>query len=214
MHYKFKAMQKMLSAVGTSNDFSQRPVFQKIKQVTSVLEPSSEEIAIIHNEMKNIETILASTEKEERNGTVSSKKLKDIMSPVNRKIIEAMNIYLSAWRMVAELHNIKPQGQILSEEQPPVDEKSEIPSGEKEAPSSDEKSEISSGEKEHPPVDEKSEIPSGEKEEIQIKSLEEIQSDRDEMSEKIIALAEKAEQMLFEIEKKITEVLDDNPIEG
>lgn len=214
MHYKFKAMQKMLSAVGTSNDFSQRPVFQKIKQVTYAPELSSEEVTIIHKEMKNIETILASTEKEERNGTVSSKKLKDIMSPVNRKIIEAMKIYLSSWRMVAELHNIKPEDQILSEEHPPSDEKNEMPSGEKEDSSSDKKGEISFGEKEHPPVDEKSEIHSGEKEEIQIKSLEEIQADRDEISEKIIALAEKAEQMLCEIEKKITEVLDDNPIEG
>lgn len=196
MHYKFKAMQKMLSAVGISNDFSQRPVFQKIKQVVSVPEPSSEEVFIVHNEMKNIETILVSTEKEERNSTVSSKKLKDIMSPVNRKIIEAMKIYLSAWSLVSELHNIKP------EEQPVAGEN--IPSREI--------SEISSGEKEQPVVGEN--ILSGETSGIQTKSPEEIQSDRDEMSEKIIALAEKAEQMLCEIEKQITEVLDDNPLEG
>ncbi|MEQ8170532.1 MAG: hypothetical protein ABRQ38_16715 [Candidatus Eremiobacterota bacterium] len=196
MHYKFKAMQKMLSAVGISNDFSQRPVFQKIKQVVSVPEPSSEEVFIVHNEMKNIETILVSTEKEERNSTVSSKKLKDIMSPVNRKIIEAMKIYLSAWSLVSELHNIKP------EEQPVAGEN--IPSREI--------SEISSGEREQPVVGEN--ILSGETSGIQTKSPEEIQSDRDEMSEKIIALAEKAEQMLCEIEKQITEVLDDNPLEG
>ncbi|MEQ8224152.1 MAG: hypothetical protein ABRQ37_17675 [Candidatus Eremiobacterota bacterium] len=200
MHYKFKAMQKMLSAVGTSNDFSQRPVFQKIKQVTYVPEPSSEEVAMIHNEMKNIETILVITEKEEQHGSVSSKKLKDIMSPVNRKIIEAMNIYMSAWQMVAELHNIKPKLQQSSEEQSGFGEKSENPSEE-------------NSEEQSVPCD-KSETPSEEKVEIQIKSLEEIQSDRDEMSEKIIALAEKAEQMLCEIEKNITEVLDDNPIEG
>ena len=196
MHYKFKAMQKMLSAVGISNDFSQRPVFQKIKQVVSVPEPSSEEVFIVHNEMKNIETILVSTEKEERNSTVSSKKLKDIMSPVNKKIIEAMKIYLSAWSLVSELHNIKP------EEQPVAGEN--IPSREI--------SEISSGEREQPVVGEN--ILSGETSGIQTKSPEEIQSDRDEMSEKIIALAEKAEQMLCEIEKQITEVLDDNPLEG
>lgn len=196
MHYKFKAMQKMLSAVGISNDFSQRPVFQKIKHVVSVQEPSSEEVFIVHNEMKNIETILVSTEKEEGNITVSSKKLKDIMSPLNRKIIEAMKIYLSAWSLVSELHNIKPEEQ-------PVDGEN-IPSREI--------SEISSGEKEQPVAGEN--ILSRETSGIQTKSPEEIQSDRDEMSEKIIALAEKAEQMLCEIEKQITELLDDNPVEG
>ncbi len=210
MHYKFKAMQKMLAAVGTSNDFSQRPVFQKIKQVTSVIEPSPEEISIIHNEMKNIEVILTNTEKEERNGMVSSKKLKDIMSPVNKKIIEAMKIYLSAWQMVAELHNIKPEVQQSSEEQPVGGEEGETLPGEKA------EIQISSGEnsEEQPVACEKSETPSDEPAEIQIKSLKERQLDRDEMSEQIISLAEKAEHMLCEIEKKITEVLDDNPIEG
>jgi len=224
MHYKFKAMQKMLTAVGITNDFSQRPVFQKIKQVTSVLEPSSEEVSIIHDEMKNIETILASTEKEERNGSVSSKKLKHIMSPVNRKIIEAMKIYLSAWRMAAELHNIKPEDRTCPEdasaEKPGADEKSEISSGENDHPPSDEKSDIPSGENVSRQISaetvsvEKNETSSEEKTEDRIKSLEEKQSDRDELSENIIALAEKAEQMLCDIEKKITEVLDDNPIEG
>jgi len=236
MHYKFKAMQKMLAAVGISNDFSQRPVFQKIKEVTSIIEPSSEEISIIHNEIKNIEVILASTEKEEKN-SVSSKKLKAIMSPINRQIIEAMNIYLSAWRMVAELHNIKSEDETTSEEkleiqttseekleiQAPSEEKSEIQT------TSEEKSEIQADSEEKSEIqadsEEKSEIQatSEEKSEIQATSEEKSEKnfeeekyelDRNEISENIITLAEKAEQMLCEIEKKITDVLGDNPLEG
>ena len=215
MHYKFKAMQKMLAAVGISNDFSQRPVFQKIKDVISIIEPSSEEISIIHNEIKNIELILASTEKEERNSKVSSKKLKAIMSPINRQIIEAMNIYLSAWKMTAELHNIKLEDQAPSEEKP----ETQAPSEEKpetQAPS-EEKPETQAPSEEKP----ETQAPSEEKPKVQVsheekseKIFEEEKFDRDEVSQKIIALAEKAEQMLCEIEKKITDVLDDNPLEG
>lgn len=101
MHYQFKAMQKAMASVGLNNNFADRPVYRQLKELASITNPADLDRSVIDNKIKEIEHIIASI----KNTNISSEKVKTVMEPINRQIIEALEAYLSAWRMMITFHN-------------------------------------------------------------------------------------------------------------
>ena len=103
MHYQFKAMQKAMASVGVHNSLADRPVYCQLKELASITDPADLDRSVIDKKIKEIEHIIASI----KNTNISSEKVKAVMEPINRQIIEALEAYLSAWRMMITFHNEK-----------------------------------------------------------------------------------------------------------
>ncbi|MEQ8224679.1 MAG: hypothetical protein ABRQ37_20340 [Candidatus Eremiobacterota bacterium] len=103
MHYQFKAMQKAMASVGVSNSLADRPVYRQLKEIASITNHADVDRTVIDNIIKNIEGIIITI----KNTHISSEKVKAVMEPINRQIIEALEAYLSAWRMMITFHDEK-----------------------------------------------------------------------------------------------------------
>jgi len=105
MHYKLRAMEKMLTSVCSKSTLSHRPVFNKFRQIVMCKDTPEKNLSAIHMEIKNIEDIQAKIKGQSQK--TSSEKIKKIMKQVEQKITEGLTLYVSAWRMLATYNEIE-----------------------------------------------------------------------------------------------------------
>jgi len=100
MHYKLRAMQKMLTSVCNKSTLSHRPVFNKFRKIALCTDSPDKKLSAIDMEIKNIETIHSRVKSQ--NQSITSPKIKKIVNQVEKRITEGLVLYISAWRMLAE----------------------------------------------------------------------------------------------------------------
>ena len=223
MHYKFKAMQKVLSGVGRKQGFSERPVFQKFKNLSEEGDMPERKLKIIENEIKQLESNLENNIKEGQ-GKYSSENVEAIMKYVEKEMNEALMVYLEAWHILADLQKKR----IAKEEAEKEEEK--IKKQEKETEKQvEEKKEEAEKESLDKRIDEMDELVKI-LQKVDLKVLEEndeslslqdvINIEKEITLEEELQLArgleraEEAEYMLMEVEKLMANTLNDNPMEG
>lgn len=208
MHYQFKAMQKMLDGVGRGNNFSRRPVYEKFKQISASQDRPEENLEEIEKEIQKIETIMENNAKNYKQ-KCNSPKVAEMMEYIDTQMSEALNVYLEAWNLLAEIQKKK-----IQPKENPLENTDE---GEKKQER--EISETDMPLEERYNTEEEKNEEAGEKITDIIKELETfINEDTGEEENtwiiKAMEIAEDAEHMLMEIEKIMANTLNDNPYEG
>jgi len=209
MHYKFKAMQKMLDGVGRGNNFSRRPVYEKFKEISTGQYRPEENLEEIKKEIQKIETVMEDTAKNHKQ-KYNSPKVAEFMEYIDTQMSEALNVYLEAWNLLAEIQKKKIQ--------PKENPSENADEGEK-------KHEMEISETDRPMeelhrTEEENNEEAGKKITDIIKELETFINEGSPGEEenaqimKAMGIAEDAEHMLMEIEKLMANTLNDNPLEG
>jgi len=174
MHYQFKAMQKAMASVGVSNSLADRPVYRQFKEIASITDPADVDRTVIDNRIKDIERIITNI----KNTRISSEKVRVVMEPINRQIIEALEAYLSAWRMMITFHDEKLLDKVKEEK---IEEQIISDEDTDECPDDEEDCE---------------------------------ESETDKLYNRILLLAENAENTLQDAEKLMKDTFDDNNMDG
>jgi hypothetical protein len=105
MHYKIRAMEKILTSVCSNNSFSQRPVLERFKQISVSKDWFDGKMSAIDAEMKNIEAIYGRIKSSKQKN--SSFKVRRIMNLIERQIMKGLELYLLAWDMLGEYNKKK-----------------------------------------------------------------------------------------------------------
>ena len=115
MHYKFKAMKKVMEGVSDEVDGTKRPILEKFREIAGSKEPSEEMISIINNEISKINEIINETVTGKNNCV--SKKIEAAMKSIDIEIVEALSLYLSAWELIKKVKSEQGEEKMTEEAQ-------------------------------------------------------------------------------------------------
>ena len=112
MHYKLKALQKVMKGVADEVDSKKRPVLEKFREIADA-EPSEELLSRINTEVDKIKTIIDTVKNDKSNNVAD--KIKEAMEDLDVQIVEALNLYLTAWEVLRKIKVGKTEEQVIEE---------------------------------------------------------------------------------------------------